>query len=375
MHNKIFKEEVFQMAANIINYYGGGNTAKGQINFYDSIFGSVRDLYVIKNAPQIIKTSFIKAIAQAYLLREHEIELINSYMHNEYVEGVIIPDAQVAFADGNPIYGARIGQVNRGKEFIDLSGVMQEDELLEMSGEIETLDNKMKKEFKKAQEAFDFSLKIHDELNKIYFENMDEGKESDLALNIIDKIFKDKSSSKESKVYHRFFWVITPEGSKDFIPDLTKNIEKRFFIKGRPGTGKSAILKKILKEGQNRGFDLEAYHSGLDPDDIDMVVIRELSICIFASTNPYEYFLEKETDEILDPYNEFPDNWAQEKYKDKISELTEIYEEKLIEGKKYLTEGKKYMLQIEGIYLHSLDKEKLKNLQRGLGTLIELYVR
>ncbi|MBL4933573.1 hypothetical protein [Clostridium paridis] len=363
------------MVANIINYYGGGNTARGQVNYYDSILSNIKDLYIVKNAPQIIKTSFIKSIAQAYLLREYEIELINSYMHNEYIEGVIIPEAQVAFVDGNPIYGSKIAQVNRGKEYIDLSGIMKESELVEKEREIEELKDKMKSEFKAAEHSFNEALKYYNKLKEIYMENLDIGKANKLAKSLVEEIYSDSCENKESKVYHRYFEAVTPEGTKDFIPNITRNLDKRYLIKGRPGTGKSTILKKILDEGMSRGMDLEVYHCGFDPESLDMVVIRELGVCAFDSTNPHEYYSERDSDVVIDTYNELITEGTDEKFKDIISKITDDYKARLDEGKTHLSEGKKYMLQIEAIYLRCLDKEKLRNLERGLGTLIDMYVR
>ncbi|WP_054860951.1 hypothetical protein [Gracilibacillus sp. JCM 18860] len=77
---------------------------------------------------------------------------------------------------------------------------------------------------------------------------------------------------------------------------------KRYFIKGRAGSGKSTLLKKVVSASKERGFDIEVYHCGFDPESVDMVVIRELSVCLFDSTDPHEYFPKRKGDEIVDLY-------------------------------------------------------------------------
>ena len=94
--------------------------------------------------------------------------------------------------------------------------------------------------------------------------------------------------NKPSKVQHRFLGAATPVGAVDFVPNLTEDVPKRYFIKGRPGSGKSTMLKKIVAEGEKRGFDIEVYHCGFDPNSLDMIIIRELGIAIFDSTAPHE---------------------------------------------------------------------------------------
>ena len=78
--------------------------------------------------------------------------------------------------------------------------------------------------------------------------------------------------------------------------------QKRIFIKGRPGTGKSTFLKKLSKSLIDNGFDVEEYYCSFDKESLEMVISRELSFAVFDSTSPHEKFPERETEEILDFY-------------------------------------------------------------------------
>ena len=63
------------------------------------------------------------------------------------------------------------------------------------------------------------------------------------------------------------------------IQDLTEGF-KRYMIKGRPGTGKSTLLKELAKKSETLGYDTEIYHCSFDPQSLDMVLIQSLT---FAS--------------------------------------------------------------------------------------------
>ena len=65
-------------------------------------------------------------------------------------------------------------------------------------------------------------------------------------------------------------------------------LEKRLFIKGYPGTGKSSMMKKLANEALKRGYDVQLVWCGLDANSIDMVILPELSFCIFDSTEPHD---------------------------------------------------------------------------------------
>lgn len=49
-----------------------------------------------------------------------------------------------------------------------------------------------------------------------------------------------------------------------------------------------------------RGFDAQMVWCGLDSNSVDMVILPELKLCIFDSTEPHQYFPEREGDEIFD---------------------------------------------------------------------------
>ena len=76
------------------------------------------------------------------------------------------------------------------------------------------------------------------------------------------------------------------------IDELTENLRKRYFIKGRPGTGKSTFLKKLSKSLKDGGFDVEEYYCSFDKESLDMVVSRELSFTVFELSDKGELLID-----------------------------------------------------------------------------------
>lgn len=184
--------------------------------------------------------------------------------------------------------------------------------------------------------AYSEAKKIHDEWEKIYISNMNAEALNKYTKQIIEEILDGKSADKLSKNRNRFFGASTSCGSVNFIDDLTEDLNKRYFIKGRPGTGKSTFLKRLREAVQNKGFDTETYYCSFDPQSLDMVIVRELSLCVFDSTAPHEKFPESERDIILDFYKEAELEGVDEKYKSELSEIAAQYEEKIKEGKAHM---------------------------------------
>lgn len=81
---------------------------------------------------------------------------------------------------------------------------------------------------------------------------------------------------------HKEWWTIFRTSRQGLsIDTLLKGVQE---LVNRP------YSKKIAAAAESRGFDVEMYHCGFDPESIDMVLVRELKFCVFDSTNPHEYF-------------------------------------------------------------------------------------
>lgn len=177
---------------------------------------------------------------------------------------------------------------------------------------------------------------IHDKWEEIYISEMDFeklNKAFEFAKDIL--IGKNTAPGKGCDI-NRFFGTMTNRKNVNFIENLTDGIQKRIFIKGRPGSGKSTLMKKIRDGANNAGFDTETYHCSFDPKSLDMVIVRTLSVCIFDSTAPHEMFPQKGSDEILDLYSlAFPIN-TDLKHSLEIQKIKSRYDYEISQAKQYI---------------------------------------
>lgn len=153
-----------------------------------------------------------------------------------------------------------------------------------------------------ARKAFAQAREIHNGQERIYLEHMDFPAADKLCQGLVRRLMGDKSGTRPGRETHRFFGAATAQGSLDHIPQIMEGIGCRIYIKGRPGTGKSTLLKRVAAAALRRGCDVETYHCALDVGSLDMVAIRQLDVCLLDSTPPHEYFPQREGDEILDLY-------------------------------------------------------------------------
>ncbi len=231
-------------------------------------------------------------------------------------------------------------------------------------------DEVIKKENEEREKMFlhlSRAKKIHDDWEKIYIKNMDFDILGKKTEGLISDIFLRKPVKNQAgKNVRGFFGTMLPSGNINYIDDLTEGLKRRILIKGRPGTGKSTILKKIRKEALDRGYFTESYYCSFDPVSLDMLVIRELGIAVFDSTSPHEKAKEKEGDEIFDVYAIAVNHDTDTIFSSELSKIKSDYDEEIIKAKKYLKNAKDLSYEKEKVLSESLDYSRLQKTMREL---------
>lgn len=354
------------MAGKVLNYFAGGNTAKGFHSLYESCLQDLNKLFILKGGPGTGKSTLMKQVGNTFVEKGFDIEYLHCASDNSSIDGVIIPALKAGVVDGTAPHiiepkapGAIEEYVNLGVAWDSTSLASQKDRILELT-------NKMQESFQKAYSLFAEALRVHDEWEKIYIENMDFEKANEFTKELIEELFGTGSGtgtgSNGSLVHHRFLGAATPKGAVDFVQNLTEELPNRYFIKGRPGSGKSTLLKKLVAHAEQNNFEVEVYHCGFDPNSLDMVIVRELGFAIFDSTAPHEYFPSREGDEIIDMYESLITPGTDEKYQAEIAEISGRYKNNMKEAISYLAEAKDIHDRLEEIYIPAMDFEKINSI-------------
>lgn len=352
-------KEWYALTPKIRNIYAGGNTAKGFHSFFDSVLQGLDRLYILKGGPGTGKSSLMKAVGETFYKRGFDIEYIHCASDNGSIDGVLIQDLKVGIVDGTAPHVIEPKVPGVIEEYVNLGEAWDSEKLIPHKEEIVRIQEQISGYYKKAYGTFAEALAVHDEWEKIYITNMDFAEANKVTEELIQRFFGNRRLYKEPNVRHMFFGAATPNGPVDYIQNLTGGLQKRFFIKGRPGSGKSTMLKSLVAAAEQRGFDVEVYHCGFDPNSLDMVLLPELSLCIFDSTAPHEYFPSKDKDEIVDMYARTITPGTDEKYATELLEIQGRYAAKMKEATSYLKEANLLHDDLEKIYIAAMDFTKV----------------
>ncbi|RYG74371.1 hypothetical protein EU245_01850 [Lentibacillus lipolyticus] len=333
-----------------LHYYVTGNTAEGLVNHLEKNLHFIDQVIALKHPSKALKTAVIKKLLSNY--ENSNLEVLQSSLANDYLDGIIIRDQSLAFIDES---------IARDKTTtIDLNDSFPAPATAQPDvGEL----------LQQAYDSFAEGLKIHDGLEKIYINQMDFDRANAFAEEFIADLLENvPKKQREPRRFHRLFGTNTADGVVNVVPHLIENINHVYYIKGRAGTGKSVFMKKIVHACQDYGYDTEIYYCSFDPGSIDMVLVRDLDFCIFDSTDPHEFYPHRDGEEVIDMYEKFVAPGTDEAYAAQINDVHSRYKSCMKKGVRFLKEAGKQWRKWEDDYMKRISDDAVKNVVKSLET-------
>ena len=296
-----------------------------KVSYYKSNYDPLVNAIRMNGYPHKVLDEILTGVCRRAQQEAVPIQILHNCLDNS-LQGIILPE-QSAGVYGFDLYDS--------EEYHIFSAIQPE----KISA--------VRKELASAGSLYRKARAIHDEQEKIYIGNMDFAAADRLTEETIERLLAGKENDRTGRGTDRLFGATTVNGNINYIPEITRDITKRYFIKGRPGTGKSTFLKKIASEAIRRGFDTEIYHCSSDPKSLDLVAVRELDFCLFDSTAPHVYYPSLPGDEIIDIYEMCVTPGTDEKYAAELHALQTAYQEMLMNAAVYLKNAEKAVRRYE----------------------------
>ncbi|QNO15603.1 hypothetical protein HYG86_12885 [Alkalicella caledoniensis] len=358
------------MTGKIKNIYPGGNTSQGFYSFYENVLSGLDRVFILKGGPGTGKSSMSRKLGEKYLKEGYDITYLHCSSDNNSLDGIII-DNRVAIVDGTAPHVIDPKYPGIVDEIINLGECWDREKLLPYRKEIIEMRSQIAIHYKRAYSLFHQSKLVHDDLEQIYLSEMDFGAADDVTQNLIKIIVGNREENKTAKRTDMFFGAITPNGSVNFYEELTDGIRTRFFVKGRAGTGKSTMMKKIAEAAISAGFDTEIYHCAFDPNSVDMVIIPTLDVVILDGTAPHVFNPVRPTDILVDMYALCLPIDIDKRRKKEIDSLNKKYEDLFKMGIPHIQEARSLHLEIEKYYVAAMDYKKVDEKQKYIEEEIE----
>lgn len=272
------------MKTNIKNYFAGANTCKGFYSLYDSALAGLDRIFIIKGGPGTGKSTVMRNIGIDLVERGHKVEYLVCSSDPNSLDGIIVRSIGVGIVDGTAPHVIEPKHPGIVEEIVNLGEYWNRDVLLKHKLEITDISKRIQDHFRKAYECFEEAYKVYDGVDQEQMNWVNDKKLETTTKNLVTDLFKDYSPP---FIRRMFLGANTPEGYVEYIDSITKDVDKRYILKGQPKSAKSLILKKIAEAAEERGFDLEIYHCALNPEHYDMVMIPKLDVAIIDGEHFY----------------------------------------------------------------------------------------
>lgn len=327
----------------IVRYYTAGHTAKGFVNYLSSNIRGMDQVIILRHISNEVKTMILNKLSH-YFAGKFDLEQILSPNGKDYLEGLIIPELFLG------IITDVIASEKIDAQVFDLEGFFPTPK------KSKDIVKAVSKDFQAAYDHLSKALLIHDDLESIYINEMDFKQADQLAEEFLEKNLGHMQGTNEPSVKKfRLFGTNTPDGQVNIVPELLEGVQSSFYLKGRAGTGKSTFMRRVIKECEKLGLDMEIYHCSFDPDSVDMVLVPEADFCIFDSTNPHEFFPEGERGQIIDLYEQTVKAGTDERFAEEIKSVTNKYRAEVTVAMDFLKEAGRQQLELEEEY-YDLDE-------------------
>ncbi len=332
------------------HYFVYGNTAQGMINKLCSNLQQTQRLFILRGRPGSGKAGFMKTIAAHCEEAGTLLEYLHCPSAPDTYDGIIVPEYSLAIVDGTDLHYTKLITSKPNAQYIDTDSAFDGDRLSELDNKITEIIQNIGVCHDNAFRSFADALCVHDEWEKIYIKNMDFLKADTLTAETIEMILGDYVLNKPPLSKDRFFGASTPLGALDFIEILTGSISKRYLLKGRPGTGKSTLLRKLAAASAERGLDTEVYSCAFDANSLDMIIWPELDVCLFDSTAPHLYEPSRPNDEVIDMYAACVSPGTDQEFEKELEDITQRYKKAIQSGTDHLAQAKRRLDELTDYY-------------------------
>ncbi|WP_148085375.1 hypothetical protein [Filibacter tadaridae] len=317
----------------ITQYMGTAYTGRGISHKYDKLIASAAETIFLKCPPTNALSDVLNETAMYFVKRGLDVDKFMDPVQIEQTHAVYVKGPNLFYLQASHPVSLEPTDIGGRHRVISFYDMYNETELREQNQFIVEKLAESEKALDKALQSLADGKNIHDDWEKVNIARMQWQLHEELIASLKEELFGTIELNKEASVSHRLIGSLSSDGAYDFIPSITKRLNRRILIKGLAGTGKSTLMKSLGAEGEKRGFDVLYGWCGLDPSGVDLVLFPELSVCFLDATQPHAYDPERPGDEVLDLVHMCKEDADAE---EKVVAIRDTYKEKMLDAAGYM---------------------------------------
>lgn len=332
--------------------FAGSITAYGFYSCFDYIFNPAEldHIYILKGGPGVGKSSFMKKFAAEIINQNHSVEYIHCSSDSESLDGIIIPEVNIAFVDGTSPHTIDPSIPGAVDEIINLGAFLNSRELLKHKNQIMQINQTKTQLYKSAYRYFHAADIISEEINSLSGQFINRTKFNEMCNEAVNKLFPDNISlNKNSNIKKMFSESYTASGYINKTMDMCQG-KRVWSVVGENTNYTSEFLKSLADEAEKRGYTMELYLMPLNPTKLQHLYIPEINLLVVSS----ESYPSNGFEEVFDIHS-ITDTDNLKAHISEIENNLHLQEVLIKNALKKLSETKKYHELLEVFYINNMD--------------------
>jgi GTPase SAR1 family protein len=350
------------VVGHITKVFPGGNTSYGSYSSYDPIApADANRIFVIKGGPGVGKSTFMRKIAGSLVSRGYDVEYHCCSSDNASLDGIYVPDLEVALIDGTAPHVVDPKNPGAVDEIIHLGDYWNDDGMRRHKQEIIALNREVGRLFRRAYSYLAAARIFLTEVESYYQDTgaLDRGGLNRVAMRLIEEIFGEVPAVQRTpKERHLFATAITPDGPVNYLDTVVGHLDRRYIISGDDGTEKNTLISRVKDAATMRGYDVQAFHCALDPHKVDHAVIPALGVAVINEVEPH-FYRPDDGDRIIDTM-QYVDTAVQEAYLGERTRAREMYREAFDQAVWFIAKARQVHDDMESFYVTNMDFARIE---------------
>ena len=331
--------------SNIKQYFVTSHTAHGFVNYLASNISEV-EVYLVSHPSLTFKTQIFQQLINYFSENDEPIEVLISGHSKHYIEGVIVPSRSLAIVANHIMSNDR----DVKQEFA-----------FGRSIDVTEKHKAINETFQQAYNYIAESLQTHMKIEDFYIQVMDFNRSNELIAQVKEQFITSnvRGDLRQGKIYQRLFGSNTIHGNYNIVPELLPTVERRLYLQGGPGTGKSVFMKEIVKSCLANGYDVEQYMCSFDPSSIDMVIVPKLSFCILDSTGSHKFSPLSDQDVVIDLFKQSRTSDIEEQQKEAMTQIKDEQRTVRKKGNALMHQAGQQIEALEKMLMHHVTQAEI----------------
>ncbi len=342
---------------NTFSSFLGANTPFGFVSFFDELYNPYEkgEMFIIKGGPGTGKSSIMKKIGKKAEEKGFNVEYVYCSSDPKSLDGIIIPEKEVAFADGTSPHILEPKFPGISETIINTGAFWNREELLKNETEIRhlTLENSLM--HRKSSAYLSAAGKLNEENRRIQSRNTDIDKIYSFALRFVSRELK-KTKKEPGKKMRRFFSAITPEG-KIFLNDSVENLASRVIVvEDEYGAVSNLLIDSIGEMAVKNGYDVIFCYCPMSPKgECEHIIIPEVGLALLSGRKNHIPGIQY--DRLIHSARFLKEDLG--RYKKRLTLNKKIQNELIGSSVEYLKKAKEVHDSLERLYITAMNFESL----------------